>query len=219
MRQKLPVSPAEPIIPCTWQESSRCAECQISGKLQCRLDKRDMTRFFLIFMPFAVAAIAGTIRAGYGWALWLWLAYGLFFFFVWEARILCRHCPFWAGKSGILRCHANYGVVKLWKYHPGPMTRLEKMQFLVGGLILIAFPFPAMLLGHQYLFALITACTATSFALLLRLDVCVRCVNFSCPLNAVPKSLVDAYLINNPAILKAWIDGGPAPTELKIKSQ
>jgi hypothetical protein len=67
----------------------------------CRLERKDMVNFFMIILPFGVTAIAGTIRAGYGWVLLLWLAYSLFFFFVWEARVLCRHCPSWAEESTI----------------------------------------------------------------------------------------------------------------------
>ena len=47
----------------------------------CRFDKKDMLNFFMLILPFGVTAIAGTIRAGYGWWLLLWLAYSLFFFF------------------------------------------------------------------------------------------------------------------------------------------
>jgi hypothetical protein len=38
-----------------------------------------MAHFFMMVLPFGVTAIAGIIQAGYGWYLWLWLAYSLFF--------------------------------------------------------------------------------------------------------------------------------------------
>jgi hypothetical protein len=38
--------------------------------------------------------------------------------------------------------------------------------------------------------------------------VCTRCINFSCPLNSVPKELVDIYLQHNPAMLAAWQASG-----------
>jgi hypothetical protein len=94
----------------------------------CRLDYRDMATFFMTVLPFAVTVVGGAIRAGYGRHLLLWLAYSLFFFFVWEARVLCRHCPFWAEDSGVLHCHANAGVIKLWAYRPGPMSGAEQVQ-------------------------------------------------------------------------------------------
>ena len=174
----------------------------------CRFDAKDMLHFFMMILPFGVAAIAGTIAAGYGWYLSLWFAYSLFFFFVWEARVLCRHCPYWAEAGSVLRCHANYGVIKIWKYQPGPMRKAEKIQFVVGALLWIAFPFPFLLLGHQYLLALIGASAAVSATFLLRRNVCSRCINFSCPLNAVPKPLVDIYLRRNPQIQAAWEASG-----------
>ena len=174
----------------------------------CRFDAKDMLHFFMMILPFGVAAIAGTIAAGYGWYLWLWLGYSLFFFFVWEARVLCRHCPFWAEQSGMLRCHANYGVFKIWRYEPGPMSRSEKIQFSIGALAWVVFPFPGMLLGGQYLLAFIGACAAFSGGFLLKSDVCSRCVNFSCPMNAVPKAIVDVYLGRNPQMRAAWESTG-----------
>lgn len=174
----------------------------------CRLDGKDMLEFFMIIFPFGVASIAGTIRAGYGWSLWLWLTYSLFFFFVWEAFVLCRHCPFWAEPGKMLRCHANYGVIKIWKHNPGPMSRAERAQFVVGALIWMGFPFPFMLLGQEYLLALVAAATAIGGVFVLRISVCSRCVNFSCPVNAVPKQLVDEYLRRNPRMEAAWEASG-----------
>ncbi len=195
-------------IPCTWQSVSACQDCQTDGKLMCRLDGKDVLNFLMILLPYSVTVIAGNIRAGYGWYLLLWLAYSLSFFFIWEARILCRHCPYWAEKGSILRCHANYGVIKIWKYHPGPMSKLEKIQFAIGALIWIGFPFPFLFLGQEYLLASIGICAAVSGTFILRKNVCTRCINFSCPMNNVPKQLVDIYLRRNPEIQAAWESSG-----------
>lgn len=170
----------------------------------CRLESKDFLIFFLIVFPFGFTAIAGTLAAGYGWYLLLWLAYSLFFFFVWEAYVLCRHCPFWAEPGKVLRCHANYGVLKIWKYEPGPMSRAEKAQFVAGAGIWMAFPFPFLLMGAEYVWALAAAVSAAGGVLVLAKSVCTRCVNFSCPLNGVPAPLVEAYLRRNPQIRDAW---------------
>jgi hypothetical protein len=167
-----------------------------------------MVSFLMNVLPFGVTAIAGTIRAGYGWYLLLWLAYSLLFFFVWEARILCRHCPFWAGEGRVLRCHANYGVIKIWRYQPGPMSKSERVQFVVGGLLWIGFPFVSLLLGKEYLLALIGLAATVSAAFNLKRNTCSRCVNFSCPLNSVPRQIVDAYLVRNPSMRAAWEASG-----------
>lgn len=201
-------------LPCTWQPEQNCQGCEARGSLMCRLEGRDMLQFFVIVLPFAVTAIAGTLRAGFGWALWLWLAYSLFFFLVWEARVLCRHCPFWAEPGKVLRCHANYGVIKIWKYQPGPMSPSEKAQFVAGALVWMGFPFPFILLGQEYLLAFITACAAVAGIVTLRISVCSRCVHFSCPMNAVPSPLVDEYLHRNPEIEAAWVESGYHPKKL-----
>jgi hypothetical protein len=197
-------------FPCSWQSPSVCEGCPAKDHLRCRLDRKDMAAFLMMLLPYGITTIAGTIRSGYGNYLFLWLAYSLIFFFVWEARILCRHCPFWAEKGIVLHCHANNGVLILWKYEPGPMDRGEKIQLILGALIFIAFPFPFLVLGSEYLLSVISLSTAASAIFLLRRFTCSRCINFSCPMNTVPKHLVDAYLKRNPDIRSAWEGEGQA---------
>jgi hypothetical protein len=201
-------SSASSSLPCTWQPLLVCQDCHLAGDLMCRYEAKDMLTFFMNVLPFAVTVIAGTIRAGFGWYLLLWLAYALFFFFVWEARILCSHCPMWAEESRVLHCHANNGVVKLWKYRPGPMSRSERIQFLAGALLWIVLPFPFLLLGGEYLLALIGLVSAASGVWGVYRTACNRCLNFSCPMNAVPKPIVDAYLARNPEMRAAWEASG-----------
>lgn len=197
-----------PSLPCTWQSLSACEGCAIEGRLMCRFDSKDMAGFLLNVLPFAVTAVIGVIQAGYGWYLLLWLAYSLFFFFVWEARILCSHCPMWAEESRVLHCHANGGVIKIWPYQPGPMSKSEQVQFLVGAGLWIGLPFLFMLLGQQYLLTLIGLTAVASGVYGVRRTACSRCINFSCPMNTVPKSLVDAYLARNPAMRAEWEASG-----------
>jgi hypothetical protein len=174
----------------------------------CRFDSRDLVSFLMNGLPFGVTAIAGTIRAGYGRYLLLWLAYSIFFFFVWEAHVLCSHCPMWAEEGRVLHCHANYGVIKIWKYRPGPMSRSEQVQFIVGALLLIGFPFIFLLLGKEYLLTLIGLATIISAVFSLGKHTCSRCINFSCPMNMVSKHIVDAYLERNPSMRAAWEANG-----------
>ncbi len=195
-------------MPCAWQSISECQGCSIEGSLMCRFDSQDMVSFLMNCLPFAVTAIAGTIQAGYGRYLLLWLAYAIFFFFVWEARVLCSHCPMWAEEGRVLHCHANHGVIKIWKYRPGPMSKSEQIQFLVGALLLIGFPFIFLLLGKEYVLILIGLATITHAVFNLRKHTCSRCLNFSCPMNVVPKPIVDAYLRCNPDIQAAWEASG-----------
>jgi hypothetical protein len=156
----------------------------------CRYEERDTVHFFMMILPFFVTTIAGVIRSGFGWWLFGWLGYSLFFFFVWEARVLCSHCPFWAAEGRVLHCHANYGVVKLWKNRPEPMSRSEQIQFLIGVLLLVLYPLVFMIIAQEYLLAGIGTVSAVSFGYLLRRNICIRCVNFSCPVNCVDQKPV-----------------------------
>jgi hypothetical protein len=174
----------------------------------CRFDARDLVYFLAGFLPFGVTVVAGMIQSGFGWFILGWLAYWVFFFFVWEARVLCSHCPYWALDDRVLRCHANYGVIKIWKYRPGPMSRSEQFQFILGALLFVAYPLTFLMIGHQYLLTLIALVSAGSAALNLWRNGCSRCVNFSCPVNNVPKVVVDAYLRQNPVMREAWEASG-----------
>jgi hypothetical protein len=195
-------------LPCTAQSAPACKNCVIQSQLMCRYDRRDTLHFFMLALPFFVTTIGGVIAAGYGWYLLGWLVYAIFFFFGWEARILCSHCPYWAEESRVLHCHANYGVVKFWKYRPGPMSRAEQVQFTVGVIALVLYPIVFLFLGGQYLLTAIVIVSDVSWGYLLRHNTCVRCINFSCPMNAVSKTLVDAYLSQNPVMRLAWEQSG-----------
>ena len=153
---------------------------------------------------FALPAVIGAIKGGYGWWLLGWAAYCLIFFEFWEIRILCSHCPYYAEKGHTLHCIANYGSLKVWKYHPEPMSRSEKIQLWIGFAILGGYPFPFLLLGQQYVLAIVALWGLVLFFWTLRRYTCSQCVNFSCPLNCVPREVVDEYLRRNPVMREAW---------------
>jgi hypothetical protein len=75
-------------------------------------------------------------------------------------------------------------------------------------LLWIGFPFIFLLLGQEHLLLLIGLTTAVSAIFGLRKTACGRCINFSCPMNTVPKRSVDAYLERNPDIRAAWEASG-----------
>jgi hypothetical protein len=200
--------PQSPQDLCTHRPAKECAGCDVSGSLMCRFETRDLVSFFLGFLPIGIPMVAGMILGGYGWWLFGWLAIWILFFFVLEGRVLCSHCPFWAEEGRVLHCHANYGVIKFWRFRPGPMNRLEKVLFGAGAAVFGAYPVVFMVLGGQWLLLAITLTAIASAALNLRRNTCVRCVNFSCPVNAVPKPWVDAYLRRNPVMREAWEASG-----------
>ena len=201
-------SPNNPHDICTWRPVTECARCSIKGRLKCRFKLGDLLHFVGMFLIFAIPAFVGAILGGHGWYLLGWIAFWLVFFELWEIRILCSHCPYYAERGATLHCIANYGSLKVWKYHPEPMNALEKAQLTIGFVILGAYPFPFLILGRQYLWAVVAAWGLVMFFWTLRRYTCSRCVNFSCPLNCVPKEVVDAYLGRNPVMRRAWEEHG-----------
>ncbi|MCK4480005.1 MAG: hypothetical protein KAV01_05725, partial [Candidatus Lokiarchaeota archaeon] len=113
---------------CVWKDTAECGTCPINGKLICHFQRKYLFSFIGFFFVFAITAFVGVIMAGYGWFLLGWVGFWLFFFEFWEIRILCSHCPYYAEEGRKLHCIANYGSLKLWKYHPEPMNLSEKIQ-------------------------------------------------------------------------------------------
>lgn len=189
---------------CSLQSEKLCQGCTIGPRLNCRHSWADLATFAAFFLPYAIAAGGGLVRAGFAWFLAIWCAYALFFFNVWESRVLCSHCPFYARSGGVLHCLANEGMLKPWRFRPGPMSRAEGIQFLVGAGLLVIIPLPFLVIGRQFLLAATAVAAAVAWYVGLRRFICTRCVNFSCPLNGVPREIVDAYLAKNPVMQAAW---------------
>jgi hypothetical protein len=193
---------------CMRQPVSECRDCSLALHLKCRFSPRDLYQFVGLFFLFAIPSFLGMIRAGYSLYTLGWIGFWIFFFEVWEIRILCSHCPYYAETSRVLHCIANYGSLKLWRYHPEPITRLEKIQLIIGFLILGGYPFPFLILGKQLIFGVIALCAVIVFFWILQKCTCSRCVNFSCILNTVPEEILTAYLRRNPAMKRAWEEQG-----------
>jgi len=193
---------------CMYNSESKCSGCELNESLKCKFEKKHLRSFILSFLIFAIPSVFGMILSGYGWFLLGWIGFMLFFFNVWESRILCRHCPFYSEKEKILHCIANYGAYKLWNYDPKPMTSSEKAQLIIGFLILAGYPLFFIFIGNQYLFLLISIAGLGIFFGILLFRTCSKCVNFSCPLNRVPKTIVNAYLKRNPVMKCAWEAAG-----------
>jgi membrane protease YdiL (CAAX protease family) len=170
--------------------------------------RKPLLLFLFGFLVAAIPAVVGIIFSGLGLLLIVWLVYIIVFLQVWENKILCSHCPYYAVNGQTLRCHANYGLYKLWKYNPAPMSRAEQIQMVVGVSILIGFPFPLLVFGQQWLFLILTSVGILVMATILFGWLCLRCINFSCPFNRVPKNTVDDFLTENPEMRKAWEESG-----------
>jgi hypothetical protein len=189
---------------CLEQPESECAACAVHGRLKCRFKPRHLAFFYLLCGFYFTPALIGVYRAGFGWSLLGWLGIGVVFFGFWEIRILCSHCPYYAEPGPLLRCIGNYGLPKFWRYHPEPISRSEKVQFIIGLLLVFGYPFPFLFLGGQLLFATLTAGGLVLFFAGLLIFTCPKCINFSCLLNRAPQEVVKEYLDRNPVMKKAF---------------
>lgn len=216
---------------CTWNEQSDCASCGIQAQLHCKWDKKILGGFYAIGFPPIIIAIFGMvvigILTGVWWMLIAYVIYIPVMLGIFETRFLCSHCPYYAEDSKILHCLANHGNPKLWRYHPEPMNRLEKFLMVFFVVAMVYFIFPLAVEGYGIWFVAVnyaeyglisllglvgimvaSLLVGISFILVLKTFFCPRCVNFSCPLNTVPKPVIDEYLKKNDVMRKAWEESG-----------
>jgi hypothetical protein len=162
--------------------------------------------FLLAGVPTFLLGVAGILRVN-DWGVIPWpVMIALYFFFI-ETRILCSHCPHYAGAGNTLKCLANYGAPKLFRYRFGPMSRAEKALLLGCIFVLLGYPLFFMVPGGQGALAVLYAVSAAGHVLFLRRRFCTRCINFFCPLNAVRKDHRKVFLERNPEIARILGEG------------
>jgi len=196
---------------CIWKPKEECGNCSLHNEIHCEMHRSDTLMFGGSAMLFFVPSIGGMLLGG----LWPWVIgyfiYWLIFFEIWENRVLCSHCPFYAedgGQGHTLHCYANYGLYKTWPYNPSPMSRSHQIQFIIALTIFGGYPIPFLILSNQLLFLGLTITGIGVWLSVLKFKICPRCLNFSCPLNGVSKEKVDAFLRRNPVMREAWEDCG-----------
>ncbi len=147
----------------------------------------------------------------YGFILFFicYVLYLVFFFEMWENKILCSHCPYYAfQEERRLHCYANAGIYKLWPYNPAPMNKSEQLQFLIGFGLFYIIPAIFLLWAKSYVALAFSSVLIILWIVIMQLTSCKKCPNFSCPLNRVSKDVIDEYLRRNPVMGKAWKDSG-----------
>jgi hypothetical protein len=195
---------------CIWNSNSECHACELRNQLHCHSQFKDTlyfgSSFFLAFIP----AVLGILLSGFVFLtsvsiIVVWFLYILFFFCIWESKVLCSHCPYYANDNQkTLHCAINTGFIKISKYNPKPMSKSEKIQFIIGALIFILYPIPFLILAEQFIFLTIALIGIFIWMIIIQYKVCPVCINFSCPLNRVPNNIVINFLEKNPEIKKAW---------------
>jgi hypothetical protein len=184
--------------------NSECMACVLRKKLRCEFRITDTLLFFTPLVFFFIVALYGMLKSGFI----IWIAFYLIFlsifYFVWENRILCSHCPYYAQEGRFLRCHTHYGFYKLWRYHPEPMSRSEKIQWLIGIAMSFIYPLFFLVIGKQYFMLFLSSIGIVLWILIALTRNCKNCINLSCPFNRVPKNIKKEYLKQNKIMGEAW---------------
>ena len=180
-----------------------CRGCSVNGRVHCHFTARDLTTFLAACFPGLIVGGVGIALVDAWWlAPWL-LGMALFFGLV-EIRVMCSHCPHYAEPGSSLRCWANYGSPKLWKYRPGPMSGVEKAVFFAGLAFIWGYPMVVSALGGEWIVLVVFAAASVAFAVVLQRSFCSHCMNFACPLNRVGDDVKVAFFAHNPVVAAAW---------------
>ena len=181
-----------------------CKGCDVQGRVFCHFTPKKLLVFLSLGAPLMI--LGGICTFLYStWAFAVWVLVVLSYFCVFEIRALCSHCPHYA-EPGLhsLKCWANYGSPKLWKYHPGPMKAWEKSVFIGGGCLIFLFPIAAALLRGIYVLPAISVVLIIAWIYVMGQFYCLRCMNFACPFNGVPQDVRDCFFSHNSSVATAW---------------
>jgi len=194
------LDPKKPTVTCI---SESCDKCTIRKTINCHFSLKQLTYFYVIVSPTFLLGGAGIYNVS-GRSLVLWLFLIAAFFVIIEIRVMCSHCPHYAEPGASLKCWANYGIIKVFTYRPGPMSLLEKSIFLSGFTTIWGYPIFFLFISSQWFLLIVYLLTVMAFFTTLKLFLCSRCTNFACPLNGVEISTKKEFFKLNPEIAKAW---------------
>jgi len=191
----------KPLYTCN---AENCYGCELSDKLVCHFNIKQLFGFLLIVVPSFI--IAGIIITKFNpFLLFPWIVFILSYFGFVEIRVMCSHCPHYAElEIKTLKCWANYGSPKLWKYRPGPMSLNEKIIFYLGFTIILIYPITFFILENSYIFLGLYFIFIVLGKLALNKYYCTHCINFSCPLNNVNEEIRSKFFSKNPVVRDAW---------------
>jgi hypothetical protein len=194
------LSPQKPIATC---ESGSCDHCPSNNDLHCHFRLVDWVHFLLIAFPPFLLGGAGIYHIS-GWLLTPWIVFLVAYFGFIEIRVMCSHCPHYGERERYLKCWANYGSPKPWKYRPGPMTIIEKAVFFGGFAVVWGYPPLFIMITSQLFLLLVYVITTIGFFMTLKMFMCSKCMNFACPLNSVKEEVRVEFFDRNPSIAAAW---------------
>jgi len=200
------------------EEYSNCESCSVNGKLMCSFNIKDTICFVAPVLSLWVTWILGLSIGFFSRKINLtlliafsvgYIVYLIVFFQFWENKILCSHCPYYAFEEDkYVKCYANYGIHKAWKYNPAPMSSSEKIQFLISIALFAIIPLILFIIVELYIYFWISLVLSLIWFISMHFLSCSKCPNFSCPLNNVSKEVINEYLKRNSVMRKAWEDQG-----------
>ena len=200
------------------EEHPNCEDCSVNGKLMCNFNVKDTIYFIVPVLSVWITWILGLTYGFFSGKINLlliivflvgYIGYLIFFFQFWENKILCSHCPYYAFEEDKhVKCYANYGIYKVWKYNPAPMSSSEKIQFIISITLFAIIPLIPLVITELYIYFSISLVLSLIWIISMHFLGCSKCPNFSCPLNSVSKEVVDEYLKQNSVMRKAWEDQG-----------
>jgi hypothetical protein len=188
------LDPEKPLATCM---AESCRGCSVSEELHCHFRPRDLIHFLLISAPSFLLGGVGICRVS-GWLVAPWSLMIIGYFGFLEIRVMCSHCPHYAEPGRTLKCWANYGAMKSWRYRPGPMSVVEKSLFLAGLIIVFGYPPAFMLLGGEWFLLIVYGVVVAGYFVTVRMFLCTQCINFACPLNRVDDGTRAQFLERNP---------------------
>jgi len=182
----------QPLNTCS---KASCNNCGIHSRITCHFNIGQLLRFYLIILPSLITGAIGVHNYSINCFIsWVFIT-GLFFLLL-GIRVLCTHCPHYNEPSSILRCWVNYGVPKLWRYRPGPMTIYEKAILISGFGVIWGYPVIFISLTGKWILLSVYILSVVIFFVLLNLFQCRKCINYSCPLNRVNTKVKEEFLRN-----------------------
>ena len=190
-------------IPVNTYSAKTCDNCALHSGINCHFTIGQLIRFYLIVLPSFILGGTGIYQYS-SIFLVMWLAILGLFFFVIEIHVLCTHCPHYAEPDYTLRCWANYGAPKPWKFRPGPMNGYEKAIQLSGFAVVWGYPVPFMISNTNWYLLIGYVCSVLFFFISLKRLYCKICMNLSCPLNGVKPEIKRKILEKNPVIRDSW---------------
>jgi len=199
---------------CIWKDESECSDCNLHEKIFCRPKLKYLLMFALPMFFGLIPMVIGVIFANLELLFKIiffggWIGYSFFFFNVWESRMVCNHCPYYANdEQKSLHCPIDKGKLKTSKYDPGPASKSEKIQFAVGALIFVLYPIPFLIVGNLIPQLILYSLGIIIWIIVIQLKVCSDCINFACLMNRVPESIRNEFIKKNPVIRKAWEEKG-----------